>query len=143
MLKQIFLTDERQWASIPLRVALGLIFITHGGQKLFGWLGGKGLAGTAAFFGKMGLAPGAFWAPLAGFGEFIGGLLVVLGLCTRLGALSIAVIMIVAILRVHWGAFFLPGGAEYAFALLGAALALLMMGGGRLSLDLLIQKKMD
>jgi putative oxidoreductase len=143
MLKKVFLTDERQWATIPLRVALGLIFITHGGQKLFGWLGGKGLEGTAAFFAKMGLAPGVFWAPLAGFGEFIGGILVVLGLGTRLGALFIAVIMIVAILKVHWGAFFLPGGAEYAFALLGAALALLIIGGGRLSLDLLIQKKIE
>ncbi len=143
MLKQLFLTDARQWAPIPLRVALGLIFITHGGQKLFGWLGGKGLAATAAFFAKMGLAPGILWAPLAGLGEFIGAILVVLGLCTRLGALFIAVVMIVAILKVHWGAFFLPGGAEYAFALLGAALALLISGGGRLSLDAIIQKKID
>ncbi len=142
MLKEFFETDEGQWATAPLRLALGVIFIAHGGQKLFGWLGGKGLAGMAAYCVKIGLVPGMFWAPLAGFGEFVGAVLVLLGLCTRLGALFIVVVMLVAIVKVHWGLFFLPAGLEYAFALLCAALAIVSLGGGKFSLDALIQRKL-
>ncbi len=141
MWKKLLSTSEREWATIPLRIALGVIFLAHGSQKLFGWLGGRGLAGTAGYFaGKLGLTPGMLWALLAGMGEFGGGLLLLLGLFTRLGALLIAIVMLVAIGKVHWGAFFLPGGSEFAFALLGAAVALLIAGGGKFSLDARLQK---
>jgi putative oxidoreductase len=134
-------TDEKQWATIPLRIALGIIFMAHGGQKLFGWLGGHGLSGTAAFFAaKLGLAPGLLWATLAGIGEFGGGVLVLLGLFTRFGALMIAIAMGVAIAKVHWGSFFLPRGIEFTFALLAGAVALLIAGGGKFSLDAWWQK---
>ena len=139
--KKLLATDETQWATIPLRIALGVIFMAHGGQKLFGWLGGKGLEGIAGFFAKLGLTPGMLWAALAGLGEFGGGLLVLLGLFTRLGALSIAIVMLVAILKVHWGAFFMPAGIEYAATLFAAAVALLIAGGGRFSLDAGLIKK--
>jgi putative oxidoreductase len=110
--------------------------MTHGGQKLFGWLGGHGLSGTAAFFAtKLGLTPGLLWATLAGIGEFGGGVLVLLGLFTRFGAVMIAIVMGVAIAKVHWGSFFLPSGIEFTLALLATAVALLIAGGGRLSLD--------
>jgi putative oxidoreductase len=129
-------TDEKQWATLPLRIALGVIFMAHGGQKLFGWLGGHGLSSTATFFAaKLGLAPGLLWATLAGIGEFGGGVLVLLGLFTRFGALMIAIVMGVAIAKVHWGSFFLPRGIEFTFALLAAAVALLIAGGGKFSLD--------
>ena len=88
----------------------------------------------------MGLTPGMLWATLAGIGEFGGGLLLLFGLFTRLGALSIAIVMLVAILKVHWGAFFLPAGAEYALSLFCSALALLITGGGKFSLDAWLQK---
>ena len=140
MWKNFLSTDGKLWATIPLRIALGVIFMAHGGQKLFGWLGGKGLEGTAGFFVKLGLTPGMLWAALAGLGEFGGGLLVLLGLCTRFGALSIAIVMLVAIFKVHWGAFFMPAGIEYAATLFAAALALLSAGGGRFSLDARLQK---
>ena len=141
MWKKLLGTDEKLWATIPLRIALGLIFLAHGSQKLFGWLGGKGLTVTAGFFAaKMGLTPGMFWATLAGIGEFGGGLLLLFGLFTRLGALSISIVMLVAILKVHWGAFFMPAGAEFALSLFCAALALLITGGGKFSLDAWLQK---
>ena len=134
-------TDAKQWATIPLRIALGVIFLAHGGQKLFGWLGGKGLTATAGFFaGKLGMAPGMLWAALAGIGEFGGGLLLLFGLFTRLGALFISIVMLVAIFKVHWGTFFMPTGVEFAFSLFSSAVALLIAGGGKLSLDSLLQK---
>ncbi len=141
MFKTLLTTDARQWATLPLRIALGLIFLAHGGQKLFGWLGGKGLTATAAYFTqKLGMNPGLLWAALAGVGEFGGAVLVLLGLFTRLGALSIAVVMLVAIFQVHWGAFFMPKGIEFAFSLLASALALLIAGGGKFSLDAWLQE---
>ena len=141
MWKKLLVTDEKLWATIPLRIALGVIFLAHGSQKLFGWFGGKGLIGTAGFFaGKLGLDPGMFWAFLAGLGEFGGGLLLLLGLFTRFGALLIALVMLVALFKVHWGAFFIPTGTEYAFSLFCSALALLIAGGGKFSLDSRMQK---
>ena len=81
MWKGFLTTDAKQWATISLRIALGGIFLAHGGQKLFGWLGGKGLTATAGFFaGKLGMTPGMLWAVLAGIGEFGGGLLLLFGL---------------------------------------------------------------
>jgi putative oxidoreductase len=142
MWKGFLATDAKQWATVPLRIALGVIFLSHGGQKLFGWLGGKGLEGTAGFFaGKLGLTPGILWALLAGIAEFGGGLLVLLGLLTRLGALFITVVMLGAIFKVHWGAFFLPTGIEYPFSLFAVAMALLIAGGGKFSLDTRLAKK--
>ncbi len=126
----------RQWATLPLRIALGVIFLGHGGQKLFGWFGGKGLLATAGYFeGKLGLSPGLLWALLAGLAELGGAVLVLPGLFTRVGALSIAIVMSVAIVKVHWGAFFMPTGIEFAFSLLCSAVALLIAGGGKFSLD--------
>jgi putative oxidoreductase len=142
MWKGFLTTDAKQWATIPLRISLGVIFLSHGGQKLFGWLGGKGLEGTAGFFaGKLGLTPGILWALLAGIAEFGGGLLVLLGLFTRLGALFISTVMLVAIFKVHWGAFFMPTGIEYAVSLFAAAVALLISGGGKFSLDTRLAQK--
>jgi putative oxidoreductase len=141
MWKGFLATDSKQWATIPLRIALGVIFLAHGGQKLFGWLGGKGLVATAGFFaGKLGMTPGMLWAALAGVGEFGGALLLLFGLFTRLGALSISIVMLVAISKVHWGTFFLPAGIEFAFSLLCSAVALLIAGGGKFSLDSWLQK---
>jgi putative oxidoreductase len=138
--KKFLATDQNQWAMVPLRIALGIIFIGHGGQKLFGWWGGHGLAGTAAFFAaKFGLTPGWLWATLAGGGEFVGGLLLALGLFTRLGAFCICMVMLVAIFRVHLGSFFMPAGVEYPLSLLAAAVALLIAGGGKFSLDARLQ----
>jgi putative oxidoreductase len=141
MWKDFLSTDVNQWTTLPLRIALGVIFLAHGGQKLFGWLGGKGLMATAAYFaGNLGLSPGLLWATLTGVGEFGGALLLLFGLFTRLGALSIAIVMFVAISKVHWGTFFMPRGIEFTFSLLCSAVALLIAGGGKFSLDAWLQK---
>ncbi|HEX5709597.1 MAG TPA: DoxX family protein [Pyrinomonadaceae bacterium] len=128
------------WFTLPLRLALGLVFIAHGAQKVFGVWGGPGLSGMANMPAPLGLRPAWLWMGAAAFAELLGGVLVLLGLLTRVGALLIAVVMLVAIIGVHWaGGFFLSNqpvpGFEYPFALAGMALALLISGGGRLSAD--------
>ncbi len=87
-------------ALLLIRVWLGITFVAHGGQKLFGWFGGGGIPGTARYLEDLGIRPGRFWAVLAGLGEFGGGLLVGLGLLTALGALAIITTMVVAIAAV-------------------------------------------
>ena len=113
----------------------------HGAQKLFGWFGGYGLAGTGQFFAEsLGLKPGVLMAALAGGGEFFGGLLVLIGLMTRPGAALIGITMVVAIVKVHNSAFFLPAGMEYVLALLAMSVALVITGGGKLSVDAALSK---
>lgn len=129
-------TTSSLWMTLPLRVALGVIFIAHGAQKVFGAFGGPGLGRFAAGTAPFGLQPAWLWLGAAAFAEFIGGLLVLLGLFTRLGALLIISVMLVAIAGVHWPAFFAQNrGFEFPFALLMMAVALLIAGGGRWSVD--------
>ena len=124
------------WVTVPLRLALGIIFIAHGAQKVFGSFGGHGLAAFTSGDAPLGLRPGWFWLGAAAFAELVGGILVLVGLLTRLGALAIAIVMFVAIFGVHWGAFFANNrGFEYPLALLGMSLALLIAGGGQASMD--------
>lgn len=140
-IQSLLRTDSSNWAPLAPRLVVGLVMSAHGAQKLFSWFGGYGLEGTAGFFGeKLGLNPGIFWAALAGSGEFFGGLLLILGLATRLGALSVAITMAVAILTVHRTAFFAPAGMELPLTLLAASLALLIAGGGAASADACLTK---
>jgi putative oxidoreductase len=128
------------WMNLPLRIALGVVFIGHGGGKTFGWFGGKGLADFVSHptpFGFM--RPTWLWMGAAAFAELFGGILVLAGMLTRVGALLIIFVMLTAMLGVHLkGGFFLPAGYEYTLVLLGMALALLIAGGGRLSVDELL-----
>lgn len=125
------------WLTLPLRLALGLIFIAHGAQKVFGMWDGPGWAKFTAGAAPLGLTPGWAWMGAAALAELVGGLLVLLGLATRLGALLIASVMLVAMFGVHWsGGFFLQNrGIEYTVALFAMSLALLIAGGGRASVD--------
>lgn len=128
---------------VPLRLALGIIFIAHGAQKVLGSFGGPGLktfTGFPAPFSFM--KPAWLWMGMAAVGELAGGILVLLGLFTRIGAFLIAVVMLVAIVGVHWPAFFANNrGFEFPLVLLAAALALLIAGGGQASVDRLIAKQ--
>ena len=122
---------------LVLRLVLGVIFIGHGAQKLFGSFGGPGLKGTAQGFEQIGVRPGRLMALMAGLAEFGGGILVILGFLTPLAALALIGVMIVAVLTVHLknGFFNTNGGYEFNLALAGIALTLLIVGAGAYSLD--------
>jgi putative oxidoreductase len=138
------LTSEAGVAALILRVPVGLILAAHGAQKLFGWFGGNGLAGTAGWLSSMGMEPGLLMAILAGGAEFFGGLALVLGLLTRPAALIAAFTMLVAIFSVHIsnGLFAADGGYEYALTLMVALLALTVQGGGAISMDKALSEKL-
>jgi putative oxidoreductase len=116
---------------LALRWVIGMVFIMHGGQKIFV----KGLPAVAGFLGSVGIAPPAFWAFVLTAAEVGGGILLIAGAFTRLAALSLGVTMVVAIASVLWAkGFFLPG-YEFALTLLGATLALALTGPGRYAVD--------
>src|SRR3954471_12171715 len=124
-------------ALFALRAVAGLLMAGHGAQKLFGSFGGHGIAGTGQFFESLGLKPGERHARLAGLGEFGGGLLLVLGFLTPLGAAAIIGVMTVAILTVHGpkGWQNTEGGYEYNAVLGTVAFALAAAGPGGWSID--------
>lgn len=120
-----------------LRVVIGAVMAAHGAQKLFGWFGGGGPKGTAAWLESMGFKPGGLHAAVNGLAELGGGLLLIVGLLTPLAAAAVAGVMLVAIATVHLphGFFNSSGGYEFNLTLIGAALALAFAGPGRWSLD--------
>lgn len=140
MNKQVLTTiinSEAGLAPLALRVPAGIIFMAHGGQKLFAWFGGYGLEGTGQWMASIGIEPGYLMALLAGSGEFFGGLFILLGLLTRPASLVLAITMIVAIVTVHLpnGLFMSNGGYEFGLALLAVSISLLISGAGKLSID--------
>lgn len=109
----------------------------HGAQKLFGWFGGHGLAGTGGWLESMGFKPARLHASVNGLAEFGGGILLALGLLTPLGAAAVAGVMFVAIATVHWskGFFNTSGGYEFNLLIVATAIALAFTGPGALSID--------
>ena len=122
---------------ILLRLLVGLTLATHGSQKLFGFFGGGGPAGTRRFFAGLGFRTPLVMAFVAGLSEFGGGLLFAFGLVTPLAALALTVVMLNAIGTVHWkkGFFNSAGGYEYNLLILATAVAVTATGPGRFSLD--------
>lgn len=120
-----------------IRLVIGLLFIGHGAQKLFGWFGGYGLKGTGGWFESIGMKSGVTMALFAGLAELIGGLLFALGLLTPLAGIMIAGTMIMAIVKVHApnGLWATANGYEYNLTLLGVAIGIALIGPGQYALD--------
>jgi putative oxidoreductase len=140
---QRMLATDNGAAALALRIPVGIIFIAHGAQKLFGAFGGYGLEGTGQFFSSVGLNPGYLMALLASAAEFFGGLALVFGVVVRPASAALAFAMLIAIFAVHFskGFFLDKGGYEYALALFAASLSLLFSGGGRLSVDRVLAER--
>jgi putative oxidoreductase len=120
-----------------VRVLFGVGIAAHGSQKLFGWFGGYGLKGTGGFLETLGFRPGVMFAAMTGLSEFVGGLLLTVGLVTPLGAAMVLGTMIVAMVSVHLqnGFFAASNGIEMPFLYAAAALGLVFTGAGAYSLD--------
>jgi putative oxidoreductase len=121
------------YAPLVLRVAIGIIFLAHGLQKL-GVFGGMNLTGVTGFFGDQGIPLPGLMAPLVALIEALGGLALILGFGTRIAAILLAIIMIVAIFAVKLTQG-LIGGFELDLALLAGLVALILMGSGALALE--------
>ena len=122
---------------LVLRLITGLIFVAHGGQKLFVY----GFEGVAAGFGQMGIPFAQAMGPFIGILEFVGGMALILGLLSRLFSIGLAFTMVGAILLVHLaGGFFMPTGIEFTLALLGSTVMLALAGAGAYSVDALLAR---
>ncbi|MFL1406718.1 DoxX family protein [Marinobacter sp. M1N3S26] len=136
------LSTNAGWGALALRIPVGIIFVAHGAQKLFGWFGGYGLEGTGQWMDSIGLGPGIVMALLAGAAEFFGGLALIVGLLVRPAAAVLAFAMLIAIFSVHIGngLFMSNNGYEFGLALLAVSVSLLFSGAGRASVDRLLAR---
>ncbi|MFZ0060624.1 MAG: DoxX family protein [Pyrinomonadaceae bacterium] len=137
MFRRIIATSPT-WITIPLRLALAAVFIAHGAQKVLGVWEGPGFSKFTSFPAPYPfMKPAWLWMGAAALSELIGGVLMLFGLLTRVGAFFLACTMFVAVVGVHWPLFFSSNkGFEYPLALLAMSLALLISGGGIASIDL-------
>ena len=147
MFNKLIQTDD-DIAGLILRVLLGIVFFPHGAQKLLGWFGGHGFSGTMGFFTEnMGIP--VIFAFLAIMAESLGSVALLTGFMTRIAALGIGTVMVVAVLTVHlpYG-FFMnwfgnQKGEGFEFHLLASAIAiaLIIKGGGKWSIDRFLSRE--
>jgi putative oxidoreductase len=123
-----------------IRLVVGLSFVGHGAQKLFGWFGGYGPKGTGGWMESIGIKPGVAMAVGAGLAELLGGLLFAAGLFTEVGALLIVLTMLGAIVKVHGsnGYWATANGYEYNLLLIVVAIGIALTGAGAYSMDALL-----
>jgi len=147
MFKKLVQTDD-DTATLIMRVMLGIVFFPHGAQKLLGWFGGSGFSGTMSFFtDKMGIPP--VLAFLAIMAESVGSVALITGFITRIAALGVGTNMVVAIFMVHlpngffmnWNGNQKGEGFEFHLLVIALALALIIRGGGKWSIDRLMSKR--
>jgi len=146
-MKKIFTTNENYTATI-IRIVLGVILFPHGAQKLLGWFGGYGFNGTMSFLtGAVGL-PWilAFFVIII---EFFGSLALIFGFATRIAAVGIISLFTGIIFSTHlangffinWSGQQKGEGYEFHLLVIGIAVALLVSGAGKWSVDYALQKK--
>ena len=148
-IKQFLATDQNSWSLLLVRLALGFVILPHGMQKALGAFGGYGFAGTVGFFQSMGMP--YLIGVLVILAEFVGSIGIILGFGTRFMAFSVGLTMAgAAILGGHinngffmnWFGMQKGEGVEYFLLVVGIAVAVLIGGSGKLSVDNLISKKL-
>ena len=146
MLRGIIGTKD-DYAALMLRLMLGIVFFVHGSQMVLGWFGGYGFVNTVNAFTQKMHIPFVF-ALLAIAAEFLGSIALLMGLFTRIAALSIGIVMVVAVGLAHWqNGFFMNWsgaqkgeGFEYHLLVIAIAAALMIKGGGSFSIDKKLSK---
>ena len=145
-MKYLFQTNDKFSYWVP-RVILGCVMLPHGAQKLFGWFGGFGFTNTMTYFTQTAGLPWII-AFLIIMGESLGSLGLIVGFFTRLSALGLICIMVGAIITVHipngffmnWFGKQAGEGFEYHLLVIGMSIPLVISGGGKYSVDVLIHK---
>jgi putative oxidoreductase len=136
-------TSRSDIARLVLRVGVGGVMAVHGAQKLFGWFGGGGVAGTAGYFESVGFQPGRLNAVVAGVTETAGGVLLAAGLATpSTGAAVASTMAVAAATHAPQGFFAMKGGYEYPAVLGLASGTLALAGAGKLSLDEVLHQRL-
>ena len=131
-------TDAQAWGIAFIRAIVGIVFLLHGGQKLFVY----GVHNVGGMMGQLGIPLPSVAAAVVTWVEFLGGAALLLGVFTRAAAVLLAFDMLVAVLKVHWkGGFFLPTGFEYALTLLVTNVALAITGPGAAAVQNLFSKR--
>lgn len=122
------------WALLIARIIVGVVFMAHGAQKLFGAFGGPGLSAVVQMMGPLGY--------LVTIGEFFGGLGLIVGFLSRFSALSIIIIMLGAIGMVHakvgffmnWTGTQAGEGFEYHLLAIAIFITIVIAGPGRFAI---------
>jgi len=149
-IKHHLLDTTPTWGAPALRLALGTILFAHGSRSMLGWFGGHGLGATMdALHAGYGLPHAVGFTVIAI--QFFGSLMLLAGAATRLAALGVAGIFLGMILTAHldhgffmnWYGTAEGEGYEYHLLVLGMAAALLLVGGGRLSVDRLLSGRSE
>lgn len=147
---QTLLKTDNAASTLVLRLTLGVVMFPHGAQKVLGWFGGAGLSGTVGFFTQQMHIPLLF-ALLAIAAEFAGSIGLLLGLFSRVAAFGIGSTMLVAIFMGHLGnGFFMNWsgtqageGFEYHLLAIGIAVAIILKGGGKASVDSILARNLN
>ncbi|MBS0619785.1 MAG: DoxX family protein [Spirochaetes bacterium] len=147
MIQRIVATNA-DWTGLILRIALGVMIFPHGAQKFLGWFGGGGFKGSMGYLTSHQGLP-TLVAFIVIMAEFFGALMLVAGVGTRIAALGVGAVMAGAMLKVHasngffmnWAGKQTGEGIEFFILALGIALALIVAGGGKFSIDALISNR--
>ena len=133
LLKKDYLLNK-DMVSLILRIILGIIFIAHGSQKVFGLFGGYGLEGTAQWMNSQ-LGIPIILGYASSFVELFSGIGLFFGIVSRVLGVAISITMFVAIITAHLGSFFAPSGIEYPMTLLTMGVLIAITGSGKYSID--------
>lgn len=144
-MKQFLFATDNDWAGLVLRLTVGLILFPHGAQKLLGWFGGPGISGIMEWLTQVVKLPWIVAAAVVLI-EFAGALAIIAGVGTRFWAVAVIGLMVGIVLTSHlqngffmnWEGSKSGEGYEYHLLVIGLSLGLLILGGGRYSVDRLL-----
>lgn len=119
--------NAKDWALLALRLAVGVIFILHGYDKIWGAIGMPAFTGMVA---KIGFPAPALFAWIAALAEFVGGIALVVGIGTTIASVLLGIVMLVAIFGLK--GFHLPM-IDADLSLLAISVAIFLLGPGRFS----------